>query len=425
MSIADKISSYKEHDSQHVRNRATIILMTLEGNSSEKIADKLGLSSGTVKKWQAAWEKDGMSIFPPLEDNLSTDEEAETSNTNEAASGKHSQDNSGELMVMEAIENEDTQVSEEQWLFPEIAAMDVTHSLLEAGRLTMLKQLKTLLEQEAVFMSDKSVSSVHQMRIAIRRWRSVYDSFGDYLPKAYHRAMYAQLKHTAKQLGEVRDLDVFLIKTRSYIKTELEGEHAALESLIRMVKKDRRQARRQLAHWLESKTFKRFVKRSFKLLTEDIADETLIRKSGDFTSARLDHVLPVTIYQRFEAVRRYEELLPDAPIKILHSLRKDCKRLRYILELHADVLGDEVQSVIDTTKVVQEHLGDLYDAKVAVNIIRASEKHSKKSDKAALKSYRQYRQAEIETLRASFPEVWSRFNQASIRRALAQSLAVL
>jgi len=417
MTISDTIRQYTKHDSVYIRNRANIILQTLEGQDSNTIAENLGLSLNTVKKWQNAWEKDAINIFPAMEDN----QPLESSESSEASNGNHSQDNASEVMLMETTEDAETQVAEDEWVFPEIPAIRARDSMAEAGRIIMLQQLQVMLEQEAIARQGEDIEGVHQMRVASRRWRSAYDTFGDYLPKAYKRGIQKGLKRTAKRLGKVRDLDVFLLKTRAYI----ESENAELQSVLRIVEKDHRKAQKRLSQGFDKKQYQQFIERAFQLLTEPVISETLVMKSGELSSTRLDHVLPVMLYQRFEAVRRYEDLLENAPIETLHSLRKDCKRLRYILEMFSDILGAEVKTVIQATKQIQDHLGDMYDAQVATHIIRAAEKHVPKADRSALKAYRKYRKTEITHLRDSFPEVWSVFNQAEIRYALAQAVAVL
>lgn len=418
MSISNKISPYQQHDSPHVRNRATIILMTLEGKASESIAEKVGLSLGTIKKWQNAWEKDGINIFPEIDDEPL---EAQEVTSIEIIDEQEAKDDENEAIEDISEEIPETITNLHNLIFPEIPQIVSTNSMAEAGRIIMLKQLQVMLEQEPIARKGKNIEGVHQMRVATRRWRSAYDTFGGYLPKTYRKGIPKDLKQTAKQLGEVRDLDVFILKANEY----LESESTDLQPMMNILKRDRKKARKQLSRWLDDKQYHRFIKRAFKLLTLPIESETLIIQSGQLTSTRLDHILPVMIYQRFASIRRYEEILLDAPIETLHSLRKDFKRFRYILEMFSGILGEEVQLVIGATKMMQDHLGDMVDAGVAIEIIRVAKKRIEKSERPALKAYRKSRQAEIMTLRDSFSEVWSVFNQADIRYALAQAVAIL
>lgn len=410
MTISERLSKYMAHESPHVQNRAKIVLMTLDGKSVEEIIAELGLSQKTVQRWQNAWDREGMSIFPEMEQEiLSIKDIVETQDSEVVA--EETEQNCGN--VLHGLE------------FPEIPPLLAINSMAEAGRKLLLSQLQQMVEQEPIAREGQDIEGVHQMRVATRRWRSSYDGLGDYLPKPYRKGIYNNLRRTARHLGKVRDLDVFLLKAHKYSQSELDKDGIALEILIQMIKKDRQKAKKQLSRWFDNKKYKQFIQRAFNLLSQSDESDTLIFKNGQLISTRLDHMLPAMIYQRLEALRRYEELLPNAPIATLHELRKDGKRLRYTLELFADVLGKEVQIVIDGTKMLQDHLGDLNDAEIAVAMIRAAEKQVKKSERAAFKAYGNYRQAEIKRLYDTFPEIWSQFNQADIRYALAQAVAVL
>jgi CHAD domain-containing protein len=73
------------------------------------------------------------------------------------------------------------------------------------------------------------------------------------------------------------------------------------------------------------------------------------------------------IYLDWHVVRAYEAVLDNAPIELLHTLRIDCKRLRYAFEFTAEVLPPEVRRIIPEVVAMQDHLGALHDAIVAAH----------------------------------------------------------
>ena len=172
-----------------------------------------------------------------------------------------------------------------------------------------------------------------------------------------------------------------------------------------------------MRRWLSDKEYAKFVKRAHRKLRKS--------RSKKKPKTQLDRVLPDLITERFEAVRAYDDVINKAPIEVLHNLRVECKRLRYTLEAFADVLGEEIQAVVDATKVLQDHLGDMNDAEIAVEKIRAYEKRVKKSKRGRLKAYRKNRKGEMKHLRSTFPTVWSQFNRDEIQQALTTSIAAL
>lgn len=66
----------------------------------------------------------------------------------------------------------------------------------------------------------------------------------------------------------------------------------------------------------------------------------------------------------------YEPIVSNhLAITDLHNLRIASKRLRYTLELFADVFGDQGKQQIDRIKAIQESLGDLHDLDVRIGLI--------------------------------------------------------
>ena len=375
----DTLQRYLQHPVPHIRSRAEIIVQTINGKQTSEIAEATGVSLRTVKKWQAAWDEQGLDIFPPDE----------------------------------PVENGSTST-------PKLE-LQPDDSLVDAGRQFMLQQLHHFLEYEPAIRENTDIESVHQMRVASRRWRSAYKVYGVYLPQNFYQGITEPLRQTAKALGRVRDLDVLHLHALEYNN----ANDDTLQPLLKRMEKDRRKAYKKLVQWFDDKRHQRFIKRATKVLNTDADVESMVIVADKPFSTRLDHILPVLIYERFEAVRAYDELISDASFDMLHSLRVDFKRLRYTLEAFESVLGSEIVNVIETTKVMQDHLGALNDARLAVRTIRQYEKKLDKSEQEAVKAYRKSRKAEGEQLRSTFAEVWVQFNQPAIRQALAQAVGVL
>jgi CHAD domain-containing protein len=111
---------------------------------------------------------------------------------------------------------------------------------------------------------------------------------------------------------------------------------------------------------------------------------------------------------------------------VLHALRIECKRLRYTLEFFCEVLGPEVEQVIEQVVQLQDHLGNLHDADVA-NAMLSDFLFGARGGIIApgVVSYLAAKQRELQTLMAAFPQVWEQFRQPDIRRWLADAIAVL
>jgi CHAD domain-containing protein len=142
------------------------------------------------------------------------------------------------------------------------------------------------------------------------------------------------------------------------------------------------------------------------------------------------HVAPRLIYTRWEHVQAFDPILENAPISVLHALRIECKRLRYTLEFFSEILGKQVDQVIEHVVRLQDHLGDLNDADVANNILSdfLFPRHDVQEGPViapGVVAYLASKQRDLQRLIDTFPHTWHKFNRAEVRRGLANAVAVL
>lgn len=386
--MRDILQAYLQHDQPYIRQRAQIILLTLEGTDAPAIAEQVGVSLRTVQKWQKAWEAEGMAIFPPFD-------EAPTPDPADAA-----QPIAPRLNVS---------LREQAGVLP-------SDPMSEAGRKILLQNLEQLIVYEPIARLGTDSEGVHKMRVATRRIRSAFDLFGDYL--AYKRVRkYA--RQTARQLGAVRDADVFLAKTQAYIDTALGGDSTPLEPLLVVVQRHRKKARKSLIKWLNSEAYDRFIVQFYSRLQ----DPLLVELSEKPNAYLVRQVVPRVVYATLEDCRAFEPYIGGASLDTLHALRINLKRLRYVLEFFDEVLGSTTSDVIKVIKQAQDHLGDLNDAHHAVTYLAAIQAETGPDD--AIEAYRATRRQAIDTLYSSFADVWAAFNSPTFREQLALAVAVL
>jgi CHAD domain-containing protein len=95
--------------------------------------------------------------------------------------------------------------------------------------------------------------------------------------------------------------------------------------------------------------------------------------------------------------------------------------LRYTLEFFDEVLGEETKSLVKDLKELQDILGDIHDAVVAMELLENYLKYGKWEYTEGRKSvgeqiiidpgvenYLAYRRKEISELLEAFPEVWTK-----------------
>lgn len=288
---------------------------------------------------------------------------------------------------------------------------------------------KLIKEAPHMVKDDDSIDSVHDMRVATRRLRSMFALFKPYFPKESVRPLNRTLREIASALGVVRDLDVFRLMLQAYAQTRPPAETAALRAMLTYFDEQRSAALVPLHQTLDSAYFEAFQDR-FKAFLEEVPPPKTTYLLSPKPS-RICDVVPILIYEQSAAVRAYEEHLERLTLDGLHALRIEVKRLRYSLEAFAPVLGEEASIVIKATKVFQDSVGELQDTRVAVDYANGylesafSEETIFSAEASVVRTFLTFCYEEMSRLRQAVPSVWAEFNAPSVRRAMALAVGAL
>ncbi len=303
-----------------------------------------------------------------------------------------------------------------------------TDSMAEAGRKILTLHFGRMLANEEGTRLGEDPEALHDMRVATRRMRAAFALFAPYYEPKALKSLGKGLRRTGRTLGAVRDLDVLIGKARAYSERLAAEGHADLTPLLEAWTAERTAARGQMLAYLDGPAYRRFVDEFAAFLA---APPTAA--IAPTTSDQVRHVVPRLILERYEAVRAFERLLPDADLATYHALRIECKGLRYALEFFREVLGEEASALIRQVTAMQDLLGELQDARVAEELLTAfldarRPPAADRSAEAALAGVEAYlaaqhsRQAE---LLAAFPAPWADLIGPEFRRRLALAIAAL
>lgn len=314
---------------------------------------------------------------------------------------------------------------------PGLSAND---DMAEAGRKIFRFYFAQMLSFEEGARSGVEIEDLHHMRVATRRMRAAFDVFGDAYKSQLIKPYIKGLRRTARVLGKVRDLDVFIDKAQKYLEALPEDQRQGLEPLLDVWYEQRDQARADLIVYLDSDTYQRF-KRKFNIFINTPGVGVQLPPHNVPQPNLVKEIAPILIYTRLAAARAFEPLLEDASIETLHALRIEMKKFRYTIEFFREVLGEEAFAIINEMKAMQDHLGALNDAKVASqsiqNFIDRWDIHqedlpiSERQNPEAVVTYLASRHAELYQLSVDFKDAWRRFDHPAFRRNLALAISVL
>jgi CHAD domain-containing protein len=297
-----------------------------------------------------------------------------------------------------------------------------------------------MLDHEAGARAGTDIEQVHDMRVATRRMRAALRVFADYLDADTFKPFVKMLRRTGRTLGAVRDLDVFREKAQHYLDTLPDERKPELDLLLAAWQTEYQRARGELMELFDSDAYAR-VKTAFGkfLRTPGAGAAATEMREGEPIAHCVRDVLPIILLRGWAIVRAYDESVstPDVPLTRLHQLRIASKGLRYTLEFFADVMNPKAQSLIEQTKQLQDHLGNLQDAVVACNILNDFLNWGEWSHAArrslrrprtlivapGVAAYLAARQNEIRELVQTFPQVWLPISQSEFRRQLLALMA--
>ncbi|MCD6285512.1 MAG: CHAD domain-containing protein, partial [Anaerolineae bacterium] len=280
---------------------------------------------------------------------------------------------------------------------------------------------------------------LHDMRVMIRRMRTAFRMAKPYLDLTDLATIRKGLRRTARVLGAVRDMDVFRQKTEAYL-AKTGANRDELAPLIQVWDVEYARRRNEMLTYLNSKRYGRFRQTSWAYLDTHLPDRAV--------AASVRETVPLIVNEQLEALLAQGELigLPDAPLSAYHQLRINVKHLRYTLRFFRDVLGPEVKSALKMLEALQDTFGDLQDAAVAVDHLRAVIEHGTwetplqaetrwhawvgatrpvDATPIGLAEYLRAREAEIVAFVTEAPEIWNRFHEAETPRIVREALAAL
>jgi CHAD domain-containing protein len=299
--------------------------------------------------------------------------------------------------------------------------------LAEAGRKVLRFHFARMLAREAGTRSGEQIEDLHGMRVATRRMRAAWRVFGDGFRPARTKRLRDRLRVLAGRLGAVRDLDVLLAGAATHQAGLSAAEAAAFEPLVATWRDEREAARIVLLRELDSPGYARLVE-DYRVFV--VAEgEAAVAPASPVSPHRVRDTAGSRIWLAYEQVRAYESVLRWADTETVHQLRIAAKWLRYTLEFFRETLGPEVGVLIPRVVALQDHLGGLHDADVAIALTRqflvANAGSLSREETQAIGTYLAGSERELARLRRTMGVPWRGVSGSSFRRLMGRAVSGL
>ncbi|WP_405986149.1 CHAD domain-containing protein [Streptomyces sp. NBC_00872] len=294
------------------------------------------------------------------------------------------------------------------------------------GRVTAADHVLAYLraQADAIVAQDPAVrrdlpDSVHQLRVATRRMRSAFRTYGKVVDRSVTDPIGEELKWLAAELGVDRDQEVLDERLCSRID-ELPGTLVLgpVRARLTIWNAGRRAGSRSTTvAVLDSERYLALLDSLDALLADPPLRPAAAKRPGK--------VLPAAIlkdYRRLAGrVEQALELPPGGERDVaLHNARKAAKRVRYAAEAGRPALGKPAKRFAGRMKAVQNVLGDHQDSVVAREALRDLGIHAHAAGESAFTwgLLHGHEEAQAARRERELPLVWERGSAPGLRADL-------
>ncbi|GAA2312010.1 CHAD domain-containing protein [Streptomyces caniferus] len=280
------------------------------------------------------------------------------------------------------------------------------------------EQVRVIIELDPAVRRDLP-DSVHRMRVATRRLRSVFRSYTKVLDRAVTLPIGLELKWLAAELGVDRDREVLAARLQSALAEVPRTLRLGPVAARLRIWSERRRAgsRREVLSVLDGPRYLSLLKSLDALL-----EAPPLRPGADRPAPEIVGAAVLKDYRRL--ARRVEAALA-APAgrkrdEALHGARKAAKRTRYAAEAARPALGRPAKKFARRIKRVQQLLGDHQDSVVARGALRELATQAHKAGEGGftfglLHGREEARAADRER---ELPRLWKKVSRRKHRAAL-------
>ena len=223
----------------------------------------------------------------------------------------------------------------------------------------ILKNLTTVMHQNLDGVrKDIDSEFLHDFRVAVRRARSLLGQTKGVLSPETTTALQTHLKTMGGITGDVRDLDVYLLKKTTYVDYVPDVLKPGVQHLFRILQRKRRTAKDRMGKAMVGDEFKAALDALDAFVGSDPLAHT--DAAGNLPIGELAKTAINKRYRRI--LKKGRRITSSTADEKLHELRIDCKKLRYLLEFFTSLFpADQMKILIKQLKRLQDNLGDFND----------------------------------------------------------------
>lgn len=221
---------------------------------------------------------------------------------------------------------------------------------------------ETMKANEAGIKADIDTEFLHDYRTAIRRTRSALSQIKDVFPVEETDYFKQSFRYLSQFTNELRDLDVYLLTEREFEALLSEAMRNDIVPLFEYLRTLREKALAEVIENLSSAQYAELLGE-----WEDFLNAPIATKAPAPNAA-----VPIVDLARKRIYKHYRTVIRDGGYilthtqdELLHALRIETKKLRYLMEFFATLFPKKkMNKLIRQLKNLQDNLGEFNDLSV-------------------------------------------------------------
>lgn len=210
-------------------------------------------------------------------------------------------------------------------------------------------------------IDDIDTEFLHHYRVALRMIRAAIAQLKEVYPEQDVLSLKNRFGKLARETNHLRDLDVFILDKSRYLNLLPDSLADGLLPMFDDFERDRANEVKRVANWLNSAAYRREM-RDLQALFEKgyTACET------EWSEKPCIEIAVSKINKRYKKIQKAAlKITAETPDEIIHGIRIDCKKLRYLLYFFGDLFDEKALKLAGKQlKRLQDRLGIFNDLSV-------------------------------------------------------------
>ena len=232
--------------------------------------------------------------------------------------------------------------------------------------------ITTMLEKQRLtengVIKDIDTEFLHHFRVALRMVRAAIAQLKEVFPQQDVINLKQRFDAIGRETNLLRDLDVFILDKDRYINLLPASLQQGLLPMFTNFEQDRTREVKRISRWLASRVYKNEIEE-----LQSLFEHGYSALETEWSEKPTIELAVIKIQKRYKKIQKAAaEITSDTPDETIHSIRIDCKKLRYLLYFFGNLFNKkQVKIAGKHLKKLQNTLGVFNDLTVQGEFLEA------------------------------------------------------